>query len=294
MPAAFRCSSLTKAWPGFRLGPLDLELELGVTLGLVGLNGSGKTTTMNCMAGLLRPDSGRVEVCGRVVDAADPLWKQGVALVTHRPPFYEKWTVSRNLALLSRAYRAWSPDTAAGLCRRFDLDCGARVCNLSRGSRTKLAIVAALSASPRLLLLDEPTAGLDPVVRDDVLDVLYDLVERGDCALLYSTHIVSDISRLADELAFLADGQVVLRQAVADLTERWRTITFRYAGDPACLQGVVDHQSSGDEHRVVTCNGAPAVARLSEIGGEHVRSSPMGVDEIAVHILRGGYHVAAG
>lgn len=294
MAPAFRCTGLAKSYPGFRLGPLDMELAPGVVLGFVGPNGSGKTTTMLCLTGLVRPDAGEVEVCGRAVDPSNPLWKADVAIVAHRQPFYEKWSAARNFAFLSGFYPGWSAETAADLARRFDLVLDTRVCNMSRGNRTKLGIVAALAASPRLLLLDEPTAGLDPVVRDDVLGVLFDLLESGDRTLFYSTHILSDIGRLADELAFLVDGQVVLRQAVADLVEGWRSITFRLPGDQPDLTGSVHCERSGDDGRTISYDGDVTVAHLGELGAEHIRPVPMGIDEIAVHIMKGGYHVAAG
>ena len=293
MAPAFRCTGLIKSYPGFRLGPLDMELEPGVVLGFIGPNGSGKTTTMRCLSGLVRPDAGDVELCGRAVDHADPHWKADVAIVTHRQPFYENWSGARNLAFLAKFYPAWSADTAAALAQRFDLALGTRVRNLSRGTRAKLGIVAALAAGPRLLLLDEPTAGLDPVVRDDVLSVLFDLLESGDRTVFYSTHILSDIGRLADELAFLVDGQVVLRQPVDDLVENWRSITFRLSGEQPELTGAVYCERSGDDGRTISCDGDLTAAHLGELGAEHIRPTPMGIDEIAVHIMKGGYHVAA-
>jgi len=303
MPPAFRCSGLTKSYGNFTLGPLDLELESGVVLGYLGPNGAGKTTTMSCLTSLVRADAGEVEIGGRAVEPADPLWKADVALVTDRQPYYEKWSASRNLDFLSHFYPAWSTDTAADLALRFDLPLDQPVRSLSHGNRVKLSIVAALAASPRLLLLDEPTAGLDPVVRDEVLGVLFDLVETGDRALFYSTHILSDIGRLADELAFLVDGQVVLRETVADLVEQWRSITFRRSGDVTelrdraprgpQLRGTVRCERRGEEGRAVSYDGVATVAHLGELGAEHIRPTPMSIDEIAVEIMKGGYRVVA-
>ena len=298
MPSAFRCTGLTKSYSDFTLGPLDLELESGVVLGYLGPNGAGKTTTMNCLTGLVRPDAGQVEISTRAVNPADPLWKRDVALVSDRQPFYEKWSAARNLSFLSGFYPAWSTDTVAELARRFDVPLDHRVRDLSRGNRVKLSIVAALAASTPLLLLDEPTAGLDPVVRDDVLGVLFDLLERGDRALFYSTHILSDIGRLADELAFVADGQVVLRATVADLEEEWRSVTFRLPDGvvelPGPLRGIVRSERSGHDGRVISCDGTATAARLGELGAQQIRPTPMGIDDIAVEIMKGGHRVVTG
>ena len=292
MHPAFRCTGLSKSYPGFRLGPLDLALQPGTVLGYLGPNGSGKTTTMHCLAGLLRPDTGQTEVYGHIVDISESGWKTDVAYVSNRQSLYERWSGGRNLAFLSEFYPAWSADKAANLSRRLDLPLQTPVRDLSRGNRVKLGLVAALAANPRLLLLDEPTAGLDPVVRDDFLGVLFDLLETGECALFYSTHILSDIGRLADELAFLVDGQIVLRQTVADLLEDWRSITFQRTTDLPELKSVVEHEHTGRDHRVISSDGDTTIAHLSELGAEHIRPMMVSIDEIAVRILRGDSHVA--
>jgi ABC-2 type transport system ATP-binding protein len=166
------------------------------------------------------------------------------------------------------------------------------VSGLSRGNKTKLAIVAALAHSPRLLLLDEPTSGLDPVVRSEVLDVLWEITEDGDHAVLYSTHVLSDISRLADELIFLREGQVILRTGRDELSDRWRRISFRLAADEISLDNVVEHRRVRSEHQVVTRDAEATLAQLETLGAEAVEEARMTVDEIAVQILKEGHHVA--
>ena len=231
--SAARVSGLTKRFPGFQLGPLDLVLEPGTVLALVGPNGAGKTTTLNCMAGLIVPDEGGAEVYGAPVHPARTEYRKDVGYVGEESGFFQGWTASRNLDVLARLLPGWSRDRANRLVDRLGLPLDKPVKALSRGNQTKLALVAALGHGPRLLLLDEPTAGLDPVVRAEVLDVLWEITEDGEHAVLYSTHVLSDINRLADELVFLRDGQTVLRTGREELGEHWRRISFRLSGDDA-------------------------------------------------------------
>ena len=290
-PAA-RLSGLTKNFVGFQLGPLDLTLEPGTVLALVGPNGAGKTTTLNCMAGLMVPDEGGTEVYGSPVHPARPEYRRDVGYVGEESGFFQRWTAGRNLDYLARLLPGWSQDRAHRMADRIALPLSTQVNKLSRGNRTKLALVAALAHGPRLLLLDEPTAGLDPVVRAEVLDLLWEITEDGEHAVLYSTHVLSDISRLADELAFLRDGQIVLRTGRDELSESWRRVSFRLQDANVELSGVVEHRRVRTEHQVITRNAEATLKQLTELGAEAVEVSRMSVDEIAVQILKEGHHVA--
>lgn len=225
MEKAFQYKDMVKTFPGFKLGPLNLELEPGTVLGLIGPNGAGKTTSIQCLVGLLRADSGEMSVFGRPNDLNKPGWKLDIGYVGDVHVFYERWTGQQNLRFFSRFYPNWSDDKAAELANRFQLPLDKRAKDLSTGNRVKLSLVSALAHSPTLLLLDEPTSGIDPVVRAEVLDVLFEILETGDRAIFYTTHILPEISRIADELAFIDNGQIWLRTPKEDLNDRWRKIT---------------------------------------------------------------------
>jgi len=288
---AIRLTGLVKRFPGFELGPLDLTLEPGTVLALVGPNGAGKTTTLNCIAGLMRPDEGAAEVYGIPVHPDRPAYRRDVGYVAEESGFFRRWTVGRNLDHLARLVPGWSDDRARRLSKRIGLSLDAPVAALSRGNRTKLALVAALAHGPRLLLLDEPTSGLDPVVRAEVLDLLWEITEDGEHAVFYSTHALSDISRLADELVFLRDGDVVLRSGRDELSDRWRRVSFRLDDDARELVGVVEHRRVRSEHQVITWDAGATLERLGELGAEAIETARMSVDEIAVQILKEGHHV---
>lgn len=291
--SAANLRGLTKRFPGFQLGPLDVDLEPGTVLALIGPNGAGKTTTLNCMAGLMIPDEGGTEVFGNPVHPARPEFRHEVGYVGEKNGFFQRWTARRNLDVMADLMPGWSHDRARKLVERFALPLDKPVNKLSRGNRTKLALVAALAHGPRLLLLDEPTAGLDPVVRAEVLDVLWEITEDGGHAVLYSTHVLSDISRLADELAFLRDGELVLRTGRDELSERWRRISFRLPNEDIELEGAVEHRQVRAEHQVITRDAPATLQQLTDLGAEAVEVSRMSVDEIAVQILKEGHHVAS-
>jgi ABC-2 type transport system ATP-binding protein len=292
MTKAFRIQGLVKTYPGFRLGPLDLELEPGTVLGYIGPNASGKTTTFHCMTRLVRPNGGNVEIFGHENDPEEPGWKLDIGYVGDKHLFFEGWTGEANLRFRSKFYPEWSHQRASELARRFELPLDKKAKSLSSGNRVKLSLVSALAHSPRLLLLDEPTAGLDPVVRREVLDALFEILEDGERSIFYATHILTDISRLADELAFLRDGKVVERHTKDDLLERWRRISFRAPGLPDGLEAVVRHQSEAGQHRVISNDHTATVRHLQTVGADNIEANRMTMDEIAVEILRGGSHVA--
>ncbi|MBN1561278.1 ABC transporter ATP-binding protein [candidate division KSB1 bacterium] len=286
MPNAFQITQLVKKYPGFMLGPLNLSLPPGIVLGYIGPNGSGKTTTMHCLTGLVKADKGEMKIFGRENHPNRPAWKFDIGYVGDAHVFYERWTAEKNLKFISQFYPNWSDKLAKELADRFRLPLTKKARELSTGNRVKLSLVAALSHTPKLLLLDEPTAGLDPVVRAEVLDTLFQVLEDGERAIFYSTHILSDISRLADELAFLANGQLLGRCAKDDLTDSWGRITFRMR-DKAQLQQVVEHKIEGLDQQVVSRDYGVTLNHLKELGAENIQMSRMTIEEIAVHILRG-------
>lgn len=288
MEKAFQYKDMIKTFPGFKLGPLNLELEPGTVLGLIGPNGAGKTTSIQCLVGLLRADSGEMRIFGRPNDLNRPTWKRDIGYVGDIPVFYERWTGQQNLRFLSQFYPNWSDNKAAELAKRFQLPLDKQAKNLSTGNRVKLSLVSALAHSPRLLLLDEPTSGIDPVVRTEVLDVLFEVLETGERAIFYATHILPEISRLADDLAFIDEGQIWLRTPKEDLNDRWRKITFRLAEENITFESAVSHRKEGNDHQIISSDFEATLSQLQDLSAENVQDMRMSIEEIAVQILKGG------
>jgi ABC-2 type transport system ATP-binding protein len=286
MSPAFSINRLEIAYPEFALGPINLDVAPGTVLGLIGPNGAGKTTLINSLAGLIKADTGEVSIFGKAQDPEDPAWRQKIGYVGDEHPFFERWSAARNLEFLSSLYPAWNEDYVQGLAARLGLPMNKKVMELSRGNRTKLSLVAALGHFPKLLVLDEPTAGLDPAVRAEFMDVLREYQEDEERAILFSTNILSDLGRVAGELAFMHQGKVLLRDRQDRLQDRWRQIFFRLSGKCPFLAEVFGHRQDGEQHRVVTRDGEKTMVHLRALNAEEVRVYPLGLDEIIVAIFK--------
>lgn len=289
MSSAVSLAGVRKQYPGFELGPIDLEVEQGTALALIGPNGAGKTTLMDLIGGALAPSAGRIEVLGRDATGTDPSWKASVGYAGEQP-FFERWTARANLRFLAGFYPAWSVAAEERLVEQFALPVEKRVKALSRGNRVKLQLVAALARQPRLLLLDEPTAGLDPLVRNEVLGTLWDLLEDEGITLVYSTHILSDVDRLADELAFIRDGRLALRAGRDELESRWRRVSFRLPG--GALTGPVtddllDHRAQGTLQQAVSRDFERTSDLLRALGATQLEAQRVSLEEVSLYVLGG-------
>ena len=291
MNPAFELSGASRSFPGFQLGPVDLKLETGRALALIGPNGAGKTTLMNLLAGVSSPASGEVRVLGRAQTKENAALRTDIGYATDSQPFFENWTGRRNLRFIAGFHPDWSADLQTELVNRLEVQLDKKVSALSRGNRVKLALVAALARRPRLLLLDEPTSGLDPLVRSEVLDVLFEYLGGDGPTLVYSTHILSDVSRLADELTFIRNGQL-LKQTTRDaLEENWRRLTFRFDGTalPVATSALLrEHRVQGSLNQALTHDFIRLEDQLRALGATQLDASRRTLEEISVQILKAG------
>lgn len=286
MEPAFQITNLVKKYKDFQLGPLNLELEPGTVLGYVGPNGSGKTTTMHCMMNLVRSDGGAIRIFGLPNDPNRTDWKLNIGYVGDVHVFYEGVSGEENLKMFSRFYPSWDWDYVKTLIDRFDIPVKTTARSLSAGNRVKLSLIAAMAHRPKLLILDEPTSHLDPLVRSEVLDVFYETMESAESAIFYSTHILGDIARLADKLAYLDDGHLSAAMSTVDLKERWRKLTLRRQELPEGLKGVEHVRSRGGDHEIVTSDMDATLKGLKGQGITEFSQNRMSLEEISVEILR--------
>lgn len=207
---AIELTHVCKAFPGFAIQDLSLAVPSGTICGLVGENGAGKTTAIRLMLGALRPDSGRCTLLGVDTDSPQILAaKEDVGVVLDEAYFPETLNAVQVGKILAKTYRRWDKDRYDGYLDRFSLPRDKQFKDFSRGMKMKLAIATALAHDPKLLVLDEATAGLDPIVRDEVLELFNEFTREEDHSILISSHILSDLEKLCDYIAFLHQGRLL-------------------------------------------------------------------------------------
>lgn len=207
---ALEIRDLTKEYPGFKLDHLDLTLPGGCIMGLVGENGAGKTTTIKLILDMIRKDGGSITILGKDNQDNIRLIKEDIGVVLDEVGIPGCLTAEQFGKVMQNSFRNWDQNEYDRLVRELSLPSGKPFKDFSRGMKMKLGIAAALSHNSRLLILDEATAGLDPVVRDEVVDMLRDFVKDDEHSILISSHIVSDLEKLCDYIAFLHKGKLLL------------------------------------------------------------------------------------
>ena len=213
MEYAIKTTALTKDYGSFILEDVDLKLPGGTIMGLIGENGAGKSTLIKCLLGIIKPTAGEVELLG--APAAQALGEIGY--VPDECPFSDALKVRQVGSFLSGVFPTWQAGDFEDYLQKFDLPRDKKIKELSRGMKMKLTIAAALSHRPKLLILDEATSGLDPVVRDEILDEFLAFISDEDHAILISSHITSDLEKICDYVAYLHKGHLTVSGAKDEL-----------------------------------------------------------------------------
>lgn len=209
MDAILELDRLTKRYPGFCLDELSLTVPSGAIVGLIGENGAGKTTTINLIIHAIEKDSGEIRIFGKDNIIYEKELKQSIGMVQDTCNLPLMFTISDIETVMSRIYIGWDRDQFRTLIQKFNLPAGQEIWTFSKGMKVKLNFAIALAHHSRLLLLDEATSGLDPVMRDEILDLLLDFVQDEGNSVLLSTHITGDLEKIADYVAFLHEGNLL-------------------------------------------------------------------------------------
>lgn len=276
---------VSKAFPksGFMLDKVTFSLPCGSILGFVGENGAGKTTTIGCILNTIRKDSGTVKLFGREMQDADTDMREKIGVVYDGDNFPGYWTAAQLSQVMAGLYSGWDQPLFQKYLEDFCLPARQKIKHYSRGMTMKLAIAAALSHHPKLLILDEATSGLDPVMRDDMLDVFLDFVQEEDHSILLSSHITSDLEKIADYITFIHDGRLIMTASRNDLVYQYAVMRCKESQFRALNpEDILAYRKRDFQIDVLVKNGKEAEKKYGDVVIDHVS-----VDEIMLLLIKG-------
>jgi len=201
--------NVNKKYPAFSLKDVSFEVKPGQIMGFIGRNGAGKTTTLKSIMNLIHYDSGEVFAFGESMMKTELEAKQRIGFALSELNYYPNKTIRQLLDVTKRFYKSFDEEKFYQVCKLFNLDLNKKLEELSSGMKVKYSVAIALSHNAELLILDEPTSGLDPVSRDEILDIFREIVKNKDRAILFSTHITSDLDKCASHITYIHDGEIV-------------------------------------------------------------------------------------
>ncbi|MBR4554727.1 MAG: ABC transporter ATP-binding protein [Ruminococcus sp.] len=207
---AIEIKGLTKHYDGFTLDGISFDVPKGSIMGFIGQNGAGKSTTIYSLLGIVKPDEGEIKIFGKDFRENELEIKHDISAVFDELPFHEQLNAKMLDRMLSHIFKDWSSETFKSYLDRFSLPYKKKFGRFSKGMKMKLQIAAALSHNARLLIMDEATTGLDPVVRNEILDIFMEYLQDEDHSILMSSHITSDLEKIADSVTFIDKGKILL------------------------------------------------------------------------------------
>jgi ABC-2 type transport system ATP-binding protein len=279
--------NLGKNYEGFRLQDVSFSIPQGYIMGLIGPNGAGKTTIIKLILNLVKKSGGEIRVFGQDHITEEVAIKSRIGFVHDAPLFYDYLGLEQIKKIVARFYREWDDAVFHRLAGEFELPLGKKFRELSRGTRMKFALALALSHHADFIIMDEPTSGLDPVFRRELLDKLADLLQDEKKSILFSTHITSDLERIADYITFINQGKIVFSTSKDEILEKWGVVKggreLLDGLNRALFRGIKEHDfgfealtADADQARR-TLEGKAVIERAS-------------LEDIMFHIVKGDNH----
>jgi ABC-2 type transport system ATP-binding protein len=287
-PSAIEIRALKKSYKTVTLGPLDLTVPSGAIYGFVGPNGAGKTTTIDLMMGMGAKDGGRITVFGVDHITNEVAMKQRVGYVSPDLDFRPWGRVSSAVHFVRGFYPTWDDAYCRRLLQAFDVGWDEKIAVLSFGARIKLALILALSWRPDLLVLDEPTVGLDAISKQQVFAELLAAVRNEDRTVFISSHAITDLERFADHVGMIKRGRLVLEGPVTEVLDRYRLVDLIARGDddPGDHEGLVVQAKTGNRYRVLLDQTRLPADGLESIGFSPVADARLSLEELFVALGR--------
>lgn len=288
---AIECEGVSKHYAHFTLNDIDLTVPTGTVMGFVGPNGAGKSTTLRILMGLVRQDSGRVSMLGHLMPAEQIAAKWNIGYVSDDMRLHPSQTIAFHLDFIRSIFPTWDARYAAHLLEVFHLEPSHRVKGLSHGERVKAALLLAFARRPKLLVLDEPTTGLDPLARHQVLDEMSAVLADESRTILFSSHNTLDVEQISDQITFINDGSIVFSKDKESLLEDWRRIRLQIGDDFRMpdIAGVMSERRHGHLAIVETrqfCDSARVA--LTQAGAKVEAVERMTLEEIFLTSVAAG------
>ena len=274
-----------KQYRHFSLENINLELPTGSIMGFIGANGAGKSTTIRILMGLVHQDAGSVRVLGHAMPDGQAAAKLDIGFVSEDMRLYGAPSLRWHMEFVRSIYPRWDQPYAEELLRRFDLKPQQRIKGLSHGQRVKAALLLALARRPRLLVLDEPTTGLDPVARHEVLGELMAVLADEDRTILFSSHNTLDVEQISDQITFIDRGRIIDSDDKEMFLDRWRRLRLQLPPNASLpkLPGIVEVGGSGRLPVLTTNRFDPAMlSAYNELGATVQAVDTMTLEEIFV------------
>lgn len=273
---------LNKSYGAFALRDVSFDVPKGYITGFIGPNGSGKTTTIKSVLNMIHYESGGIRLLGADNRDESARINEQLGVVMDSPLFVDEWTMGEVEKAVSPFYTGWDKGKYGRLLGTFGIDMKKKVKELSRGMKVKLMIAVALSHDAKLLILDEPTSGLDAVARDELCEMLLDFVTDEDKSVFFSTHITTDLEKIADYIVFILDGRIVFSGSKEDLLEKY-----------VLVKGGISDISPEQKKLVIGCRehrtGFEGIAESADVARlpKELLIEPVTLDEIIIYMNKG-------
>lgn len=273
-------TALSKSYTDFTLDNITFHLPEGFIMGLIGPNGSGKTTTIKSILNMIKPDSGDISVFGKDHIEQEQEIKRDIGVVFDNSYFVDEWDMADVEKAYSLFYAGWNSETYWSMLSKFRITKEKRVKELSKGMQMKLMLACAFSYDAKLLILDEPTSGLDPLSRDELLEILSGYIEDGRHSVLFSTHITSDLEKIADYITYINLGKMIFTGSKEDFVEGYRIVS----GDKKTLTPDLENRLIGIR---TFATGYEALIRTQDIPMDMQADALQAtIDDIVVFVSR--------
>ncbi|PKM78187.1 MAG: sodium ABC transporter ATP-binding protein [Firmicutes bacterium HGW-Firmicutes-15] len=281
-------NNLSKSWPGFNLDQVSFSIPRGYIMGFIGPNGAGKTTTIKLIMNLIHKDSGEIKVFGQDHIRFQKEIRDRIGFVYDEGYFYEHLDIVVIKQIIAPFYSRWDEKAFQQYVREFHIPVKPKFKDLSRGEKMKFSLALALSHNAEFIIMDEPTSGLDPVFRNELLDILADLMQDDTKSILFSTHITSDLQRIADYICFIKQGKIVFCQDMETVLNQHIVVK----GPSDILNETTRPLFTGlREHSFGFEAMSRDAAEVSRLMGDRVKIEKVNLEDIMLYTVRGDSRV---